>query len=89
MGLPEFEGYLDSIAPGSDDFKDNLRDISNRADDVRQKRVDKKEDNLLKITTDGRKAALDMRLNDKVYGMDVESKVYRCAENIMNIYEST
>ena len=89
MGLPEFEGYSDSIAPGSDDFKDYLRDISNRADDVRKKRVDKKEDNLLKITTDGRKAALDMRLIDMVYGLDIDSKVYRCAENIMNIYENT
>ena len=89
MGLPEFEGYKDSIAPGSDDFKDYLREISNRADDVRNKRVDKKQDNLLKITTDGRKAALDMRLIDMVYGLDVDSKVYRCAENIMKIYEST
>ena len=77
MGLPEFEGYKDSIAPGSDDFKDYLREISNRADDVRNKRVDKKQDNLLKITTDGRKAALDMRLIDMVYGLDVDSKVYR------------
>ena len=49
----------------------------------------RKEDNMLKITTDGRKAALDMRLIDMVYGLDVDSKVYRCAENIMNIYEST
>lgn len=89
MGLPVFDGYTDSVAPGSEDFKDYLRDISNRADDVRQKRVDKKEDNLLKITTDGRKAALDMRLIDMIYGLDVDSKVYRCAENIMNIYENT
>lgn len=89
MGLPDFAGYSDSTAPGNDDFKDYLREISNRADDVRNKRVDKKEDNLLKITTDGRKAALDMRLIDMVYGLDVDSKVYRCAENIMNIYENT
>jgi len=89
MGLPSFEGYSDSMAPGSEDFKDYLRDISNRADDVRQKRVDRKVDNLLKITTDGRKAALDMRLIDMVYGLDADSKVYRCAENIMNVYEST
>ncbi len=89
VGLPDFAGYDDSIAPGSDDFRDYLRDISNRADDVRKKRVDKKEDNLLKITTDGRKAALDMRLIDMVYGLDPTSKVYRCAENIMDIYEKT
>ena len=44
---------------------------------------------MLKITTDGRKAALDMRLVDMIYGLDVDSKVYRCAENIMSIYENT
>ncbi len=89
MGLPEFEGYTDSVKPGSKDFKDYLRGISTRADDVRQKRVDRHEDNLLKITTDGRKAALDMRLIDPAFGLDPDSKVFRCAENIMEIYEQT
>lgn len=89
IGLPEFDGYTDSVAVGTDDFKDYLKDISNRADDVRQKRVDKTVDNLLKITTDGRKAALDMRLIDMVYGLDFSSKVYRCAENIIDIYDKT
>ena len=89
MGLPEFAGYTDSSQPGSDDFKLFLQDISRRADDVRQKRVDAHVDNLLKITTDGRKAALDMRLIDMVYGLDPDSKVYRCAEKIAEIYDQT
>ncbi len=89
MGLPDFEGYTDSVRLGNDDFKDFLKDISKRADDVRSKRVDPKDDNLLKITGDGRKAALDMRLIDLVYGLDVNSKVFRCAENIMEIYNNT
>ena len=89
MDLPEFDGYTDSVAPGNDDFKDFLKDISTRADDVRQKRVDPKQDNLLKITTDGRKAALDMRLIDMVYGLDFSSKVYRCAQNVVNVYNET
>nr|MBQ5811627.1 hypothetical protein [Clostridia bacterium] len=76
-------------APGSEDFKEFLHSISNRADDVRKKRVDKHDDNLLKITTDGRKAALDMRLIDMAYGLDINAKVYRCAENIVDIYEKT
>ena len=87
--IPEFDGYTDSVRVGNDDFKDYLREISTRADDVRKKRVPKTVDNLLKITTDGRKAALDMRLIDMVYGLDVDSKVFRCAENIMEIYEKT
>jgi len=89
IGLPEFNGYTDSVAPGSDDFKEFLQSISSRADDVRQKRVDKHDDNLLKITTDGRKAALDMRLIDMAYGLDFNAKVFRCAENIVDIYEKT
>ena len=89
MGIPEFDGYTDSNQVGSDDFKVFLQDISRRADDVRQKRVDPHVDNLLKITTDGRKAALDMRLIDMVYGLDPDSKVYRCAEKVMEIYEQT
>ena len=89
MGLPEFDGYTDSTQPGSEDFRVFLQDISRRADDVRQKRVNPHVDNLLKITTDGRKAALDMRLIDMVYGLDPDSKVYRCAEKVMEIYEKT
>lgn len=88
-GLPEFDGYTDSIDLGSNDFKDFLRTISTRADDVRNKRVDKTVDNLLKITTDGRKAALDMRLIDIAYGLEPTSKVLRCAEQISKIYEET
>lgn len=89
VGIPEFNGYTDSVRMGSDDFKVFLKDISKRADDVRKKRVKPKDDNLLKITTDGRKAALDMRLIDMVFGLDFDSKVFRCAENIMEIYNKT
>lgn len=89
VGLPEFEGYTDSVKRGDKNFDDFLRDISKRADDVRHKRVKPQVDNLLKITTDGRKAALDMRLIDMVYGLNTDSKVYRCAETIMDIYDST
>lgn len=87
--IPQFDGYTDSVREGSEDFKDYLNDISNRADDVRQKRVSRFDDNLLKITSDGRKAALDMRLIDEAYGLDPESKVFRCAENVYEVYENT
>lgn len=87
--VPEFDGYTDSVWEGSEDFKDYLKDISNRADDIRQKRVGRMEDNLLKITSDGRKAALDMRLIDEAYGLDPDAKVFRCAENIYEEYERT
>ena len=88
-GIPGFDGYDDSLLDGSQDFKAYLQDISNRADDIRQKRVKSTVDNLLKITTDGRKAALDMRLIDPAYGLDPDSKVFRCAENVAEVYEAT
>ena len=88
-GIPDFDGYTDSLREGSDVFKEYLMDISNRADDVRQKRVSRVDDNLLKITSDGRKAALDMRLIDEAFGLDPDSKVIRCAENIVEEYEKS
>ena len=87
--IPQLDGYTDSLRDGSDDFKDYLKEISNRADDIRRKRVTPKEDNMLKVTTDGRKAALDMRLIDTAFGLDPDSKVMRCAENVMEVYEQT
>lgn len=89
LDLPEFNGYSDSYRDGSEEFKDFLSSISVRADDVRERRVPITEDNLLKITSDGRKAALDMRLIDEAFGLEPDSKVYRCAENIWNIYKET
>ena len=88
-GIPELEGYTNSLADGSEDFRDYLKEISNRADVIRQKKVSPKVDNMLKITTDGRKAALDMRLIDVAFGRDGDAKVVRCAENAFEVYEST
>ena len=88
-GIPEIEGYTDETIPGNEAFRDYLREISGRADDIRQKRVTIKEDNMLKVTSDGRKAALDMRLIDLAFGMDPESKVVRCAEKVVEVYNGT
>lgn len=86
---PAFDGYSDSFRDGSEEFHEYLSYISDRADDVRARRVSRVDDNLLKITSDGRKAGLDMRLIDEVFGLDPDSKVFRCAENVMKVYEDT
>lgn len=85
--LPQLDGYVDSLSDGSKEFKDYLKEISNRADDIHKKRVSIFEDNMLKLTTDGRKAALDMRLIDLAFGLDSDSKVFRCASNVYEMYE--
>lgn len=89
-GLPEFDGYTTSTISKSQDFEDFLKEISVRADAVRLGIVKRYEDNMLKITTDGRKAALDLRLiDDKRYPFTYHSKVVRCAENVYDIYQKT
>ena len=89
VGVPDFNGYTDSVSKPSSEFKSYLKVISERADKVRNHKVKSKEDNLLLITTDGRKAALDMRLVDKQNGLfSYDSKVAHCARNVYKIYDS-
>ena len=85
--LPDFNGYKDCIIEKTPEFADYLNNISSRVDLVRLKLVDRTVDNMLKITTDGRKAALDLRLVDNNKPFTMQSKVYRCAENVFDIYE--
>ena len=88
-GLPAFSGYDDVLLPKTPEFSEYLNKISVRADDVRKGRVSRRDDNMLKITTDGRKAALDLRLVEAKARFVFESKVARCAENIAKIYYKT
>lgn len=84
--LPEFDGYTDSVVPKTPELRAYLKLISSRADKVRAHKVKRTEDNMLKITTDGRKAALDVRLvNDKA-NFSLKSKVYVCSDNVYKIY---
>lgn len=88
-GIPAFDGYSDCLVSKTTEFADYLKEISYRADDVRSGRVNRTDDNMLKITTDGRKAALDLRLVDKTAKFTYQSKVARCAENVADIYFKT
>lgn len=88
-GIPDFDGYSDALIAKTQEFEDYLGNISNRADAVRQGHVQRTMDNMLKITTDGRKAALDLRLVSPASGFTYQSKVARCAENVLCIYKKT
>ena len=87
--IPDFTGYSDVLVPKTEEFSDYLREISYRADDVRSGLVRRTEDNMLKITTDGRKAALDLRLVEPKASFTYTSKVAHCAENVFDIYRKT
>ena len=99
--LPEFDGYIDVKIPQPAALKAYLEEISRRADKVHNHEVKMDEDNMLKITSDGRKAALDIRLVDEmgevvlagedyVYGRPIGiCKVTECAERVALIYHKT
>ena len=84
-GIPEVSEYKDIVIPKTAEFEEYLNEISQRADDVRNRRVSPAEDNMLKITTDGRKAALDIRLVDNNAKFNCKCKAMHCAENVYNI----
>lgn len=88
-GLPKLDGYTDAVVPKTPAFADYLKTISARADAVRHGKVKRVDDNMLKITGDGRRAALDIRLVDGEQPFDVQCKAVRCAQAVADMYKKT
>ena len=84
--LPNCEGPDDILVPQNEALADYLKEISQRAEAVRARKVGPDVDNLLKITTDGRKAALDMRLVDPSVAPGKNTKLFACANQVADIY---
>lgn len=61
--------------------------LAKRAEKVRARLVEPNIDNMLKITNDGRKLALDQRMIDPMLPDDPESKVNACVDNVYRIWE--
>jgi len=87
--LPQFLGYTDVMITKNKRLDSYLKEISKRADLIHNGKVPRTEDNMLKITGDGRKAALDVRLVDPKAPPCKESKVYKCATTVSDIYNMT
>lgn len=81
--------YEKVIVPKSEITQELMRDISRRADDVSERRVDPEEDNMLKITSDGRKIALDVRLYNPELSEEPDGKIQVCAEKVAEVYNRT
>lgn len=62
LNLPKFSGYRKIVVPKSEQQIAYVRMIAERADMIKSGAVSRKEDNYLKLTSDGRKCALDVRL---------------------------
>ncbi len=83
-GKPAVEGV-----PASPELKAFIRSLTDRAERLKTQRVDPAVDNMLKITGEGRKAALDMRLIDPGARPEVETKIDRAVSRIVSMWKST
>ena len=68
--------------------RDMVASLAERAERVRNGMVEPTEDNMLKITNDGRKLALDQRLVNGMLPDNEESKVNACMDNIYRVWEA-
>jgi N12 class adenine-specific DNA methylase len=86
---PKLDGEKPAIrnAPASPKLKKFVENLAERAEALKSGRVDPRIDNMLKITTEGRKAALDLRLMLPHLPDDPQSKVNLAVENIHRIWE--
>jgi superfamily II DNA/RNA helicase len=88
LNLPVPKANYCNIAVKPSEFQqDMVAELAVRAERVRAKEVEPYEDNMLKITNDGRKLALDQRLANSALPDYEESKVNACVENVFRIWQ--
>ena len=88
LPVPEVE-YHNEVAEPTQFQKDMVADLGERAEEVRKRTVDPSVDNMLKITNDGRKLALDQRMINPMLPDDETSKVSVCADRVYDIWKDT
>ena len=86
LPVPEAEYRVVKVKP-TELQEEMVEELGNRAERVRNNEVNPREDNMLKITNDGRKLALDQRLSNPLLPDDPESKVNACVEEIYRHWE--
>lgn len=90
LNLPVPEAHYHNIVlKPSEAQKKMVEGLSERAERVRNKMVDSSTDNMLLITNDGRKLALDQRLMNDMLPDSETSKVSACADNVFDIWQRT
>ena len=88
LPIPEAE-YENVVLKPSEYQKEMVQSLAERAEAVRDRRVESHIDNMLKITNDGRKLALDQRLINDMLPDEENSKAATCVENAFQIWENT
>ena len=88
LPVPEAE-YENVVLKPSEYQKEMVQSLADRAEAVRDRRVDATVDNMLKITNDGRKLALDQRLINDMLPDEDNSKSTTCVDKAFEIWEET
>ena len=87
LNLPTPEGgYHNIVAQPTEHQQEMVKALSERASEVHSGSVDPSVDNMLKITSDGRKLGLDQRIVNQMLPDEPGTKVNQCVENIMQIW---
>ena len=86
LPVPEAE-FINEVLKPSEEQQEMVRAFSERAEDVRAGLVNPTVDNMLKITNDGRKCALDQRLLNELLPDAEKSKVNTCVENAFQVWD--
>ena len=85
---PKANFHVVSVKP-TDEQRQLVAGLSERASRVHNRQVEPTEDNMLKITSDGRKIGLDQRLMNPLLPDDPNSKVNTCVKNVFQIWSET
>ena len=88
LPVPEAE-YENVVLKPSEYQKEMVQSLADRAEAVRDRRVEAHIDNMLKITNDGRKLALDQRLINDILPDEDNSKAATCVDKAFEIWEET
>lgn len=88
LATPEMKYHIENIE--ATEFQKTLvQELSDRADDVQSGNIDPSVDNMLRITSDGRKLGLDPRLIDPSFEDHPDTKLNQCIKNVTQIYHDT
>ncbi len=88
LPVPEAE-YITVQTEPSEAQKQMVQALAERAEKIRKENVDPSIDNMLKITSDGRKLALDQRIINPLLPDDPGSKVNACVKNVFRIWQES
>lgn len=91
LKVPELEGGKATVVmcPPTELQKESIQALGERAEKIRAGNVDPHTDNMLRVTTDGRKLALDQRLMNPLLPDVPENKATACVEKVFEIWKNT